>query len=495
MVDKLQEKKRQLLYKYTLEVILFFDENGVICDCNEAAYKQLGYDTIIGEVTIMDVFRRVFQKSKGGFRFLIKEEMDGAIETVAYRKNLTCYPVDLNVSIHKEGNEYLGICAAVSIASKRAAMKDAKKAKVVVEKVNQVQNEFVANVTHELRTPVNGIKGLTNNLLETDLDESQMESLQIIDRCCQNMIKIINNLLDFSKLEAGKFTIEEKEFRFREFMDKAVEANLPVINEKGLKLIVSVAQDIPDNLIGDELRLTQILNNLLSNAVKFTNAGQIVIDVIKTIQENGEIELFFMIIDTGIGISDSDKDKLFKSFSQVDASITRRFGGTGLGLSIVKELVELMDGTINVESEKGKGSTFSFTVRLKLKKEQENENLTSVSYVYEGLEKMSMENVKYSDSFGKEYDFDKVHQFGSSENLEALQSAMEKLIICIEMDNWEKAEHFAGVVKSLIPEEEKELRRSAFRLELTVRKEQHEKSLELFGELGTMFKSYFGERE
>lgn len=487
MTDVLQEKKTELLLKYTLEVILFFDEKGVICDCNEAAYKELGYDMIIGEVTIMDIFRRVFQKSKGGFRFLIKkEEMEEPIETVAYRKNLTCYPVDLDISIQKSEGEYLGICSAVSIASKRAAMKDAKKAKVVVEKVNQVQNEFVANVTHELRTPVNGIMGLTNNLMETSLDPSQMESLRIIDRCCQNMIKIINNLLDFSKLEAGKFTIEEKEFRFRKFMDNAVEANLPVINEKGLKLIVSVAPDIPDNLIGDELRLTQILNNLLSNAVKFTNAGQIVIDVIKTFQENGEIELFFMIIDTGIGISEDEKDKLFKSFSQVDASITRRFGGTGLGLSIVKELVELMNGSINVESEKGKGSTFSFTARFKLETEQETEHLTSASYVYESLEKISI---------NKAYDIDKVNLFGSSENLEALQNAMEKLIICIEMDNWEKAEHFAGVVKSLVPEEEKELRRSAFRLELTVRKEQHEKSLELFNELGKVLEARFGNRK
>ena len=279
MNDILQEKKHQLLFEHTLEVILFFDEKGIICDCNQAAYKELGYDTIIGQVSIMDIFRRVFQKSRDGFRFLLKEEMNEVIETVAYRKNLTCYPVDLKISIQKDENFYLGFCSAVSIASKRAAMKDAKKAKVVVEKVNQVQNEFVANVTHELRTPVNGIMGLTNNLLETSMEPSQMESLRIIDRCCQNMIKIINNLLDFSKLEAGKFTIEEKEFSFRKFMDKAVEANLPAINEKGLKLIVSVSPDIPDNLIGDELRLTQILNNLLSNAVKFTNAGNIVIDV------------------------------------------------------------------------------------------------------------------------------------------------------------------------------------------------------------------------
>lgn len=478
----LDERKQQLLFEHTLEVIVFFDEQGMICDCNRTAYKELGYDTIIGQVSIMDIFRKVFQKTEDGFRFLLEGTMDDVIETVAYRKNLTCYPVDLKISFQIENGSYLGMCSAVSVATRSVALKEAKKAKVVVEQINQVQNEFVANVTHELRTPVNGIMGLTNNLLETKLNANQEESLHIIERCCQNMIKIINNLLDFSKLEAGKFTIEEKAFSFRAFMDKAVEVNLPAINEKGLKLMVSVAPDIPDNLIGDELRLTQILNNLLSNAVKFTSIGHIAIDVIKTYEENDDIELFFVIIDTGIGISEEEKDKLFKSFSQVDASITRRFGGTGLGLSIVKELVGLMKGDIEVESEKGKGSTFSFNVHLKVKKEQQNariQEIESGSFIYNGLEKMSIDRSDYLNFMNY-----------STDSIDAIRDTMEKLIICIEIDNWEKAEHFAGIVKSMLPEEEQELRKSAFRLELVVRKEQHEKAVEQYNNLKEQLENY-----
>ena len=200
------------------------------------------------------------------------------------------------------------------------------------------------------------------------------------------MIEIINNLLDFSKLEAGKFTLEEREFSFREAMDKIIAMNINQINEKGLSLLLNISPEIPERIIGDELRITQILTNLINNAVKFTSMGQIVVDVVKTMELNDTVELFFMVMDTGIGIAPEDMDKLFKSFSQVDAYITRRFRGSGLGLTIVKELVELMDGEVHVESEKGKGSTFSFSIRVK-KVENEWETKQAYSsgkFVYDG---------------------------------------------------------------------------------------------------------------
>lgn len=257
------------------------------------------------------------------------------------------------------------MCYARNIARQKETTKELISAKVEVEEIHKERNEFVANVTHELRTPVNGVMGLAQNLLDTDLSIEQRESVEIITQCCDNMIKIINNILDFSKLQAGKFTIENREFSFHQMMDSLVKVNMPQVDSKGIKLICNVSADIPDMLIGDELRITQVLNNLMSNAIKFTSVGQIVINVVKTIELDDEIELFFMVIDTGIGIAQNEMDKLFKSFSQADASITRKFGGTGLGLSIVKSLVEMMGGTINVESEKGRGSTFSFSVRVK----------------------------------------------------------------------------------------------------------------------------------
>ena len=312
--------------------------------------------------------------------------------------------------------------------------------------------------------------GLAQNLLETELSDSQRETVELIDHCCKNMIEIINNILDFSKLQANKFTIENREFSFHQMMDKFIKTNQPTVEAKGLKLVCNVAEDIPDKLISDELRLTQILNNLLSNAVKFTSVGQIVIKVIKSMDFPEEMELFFMVIDSGIGISEDDKDKLFKSFSQVDASITRRFGGTGLGLSIVKNLVRMMGGDVNVESEKGKGSTFSFSVRVK-KVQQEEEEAVPVEV---GTYAFQVGAAAEDD----DEDISEIFRLGSDENRKAIESNMERLVLCIEMENWDKADTFAENIKQLVAEDVANLKRKAFRLQMTLRRGNHELAIQ-----------------
>ncbi len=495
MQNTVENMKMLLLLENSMELILFFDKTGKIFEANTVALQELGYDSLADKKYINEIFRKVFYRKDDEIQFKGPHTRE-VFEAVAYRKNATCYPVDLKVIIHESENEYIGMCVATNSTSKRMAVKEIQRAKEQAQESNQFRNEFVANVTHELRTPVNGVLGLTKNLMDAHPTKEQMQSLEIIEKCCQNMMKIINNLLDFSKLEAGKFTLEEREFSFRSFMDKTVAANLPAINEKGLHFKLNISSDIPDNLIGDELRLTQIINNLLSNAIKFTEVGQISIEVVKTFQTEEEIEIFFVVIDSGIGISEDEKDKLFKSFSQVDASITRRFGGTGLGLSIVKELVELMDGTIDVESEKGKGSTFSFTVRLKTKEKNKvsiEEPVTISTAAYHSLEKMS-KGLKLPVAVDEHYDADLIKQFGTKENIKEIQNILDKLIICIEMGNWEKAEQFAGQVKNLVSEEEMDLRRAVFRLELIIRKEQSENAVKQYEVAKNALKEYFGER-
>lgn len=478
-----QKKDCSVFSEMMTEMLFQFDKEGRIFYWNRAAVKLLGYQEGFQEVNITDIFGKVLKIHNGKIRLqeniFIKEE-DGCqiIETVAYRKNQTICPVELRLNMQEKRQESFGICAAADRSAQKKAEKEVKKAEKTMEEANQLRNEFVSNVTHELRTPVNGILGFTENLLESELSGEQEESLRIIEHCCHNMMRIINNLLDFSKLEAGKFTIEEKEFRFREFIDKTIETNLTKINDKGLRLMVNISPEIPDYVIGDELRLGQVLNNLISNAVKFTPTGQIIIDAAKTMETEKEMELFFMVMDTGIGISEEEKDKLFKSFSQVDTSITRRFGGTGLGLSISKELVSLMNGEIDVQSEKGKGSTFSFSVRLKKVQSDKGtpEEIYGGWYTYEGLGKVRVEEVD-------PYAAEEIYRFGSAENRKEMSSVLEKLVICIEMENWQKAENFAGTVKKLITIENQELHRKAFRLELTVRKADKEKSLEQYAEL------------
>lgn len=468
---KLQEWKRyEFLFQGTSDMIFYFSSTGLVMECNASVYSQLGFEE--GEdIWLQDIFRTCIKVYDD--RLIFQDGMfEQRFETTIYRKNQTCFPVELRVAMLSEDTGRYGVCRAFSIVQKVDTERQLTFAKEKMVEVNKERDEMVANVTHELRTPVNGVMGLAQNLLDTELTDAQRETIELIDHCCKNMIKIINNILDFSKLQANKFTLENREFNFYQMMDTLIRTNQPTVESKGLRLVCNVSKDIPDRIIGDELRLTQVLNNLLSNAIKFTSMGQIVINVIVSMDMGEDLELFFMVIDSGIGISDEEKDKLFKSFSQVDASITRRFGGTGLGLSIVKSLVQMMGGDVNVESEKGKGSTFSFSVKVKRVQGEEKEELEELPVIPESFS-FNMETVIDMD----QEDISGIFQFGSPENVKEISTNMEKLVLCIEMENWERANSFAENIKQLVAEDTANLKRKAFRLQMTLRKEDHETAI------------------
>ncbi len=485
--EQKMERYRSLL-NIPEEMVFFFEEDGFICERNHLVANQLEYEEEEA-LYIQEIFRSVFELQNERLVLAGKPEAE-RFETAVYRKNQTCITASAYICfLDEEETGCYGMCCARNIGKYKEAAKDLISAKVEVEEVHKERNEFVANVTHELRTPVNGVMGLAQNLLLTDLSAEQKESVDIIKQCCSNMIKIINNILDFSKLQSGKFTIEYNEFSFHQMMDKLVKVNMPQAESKGIKLICNVSAGIPDMMIGDELRITQVLNNLLSNAIKFTSVGQIVINVVKTVDLEEEFELFFMVIDTGIGIAKEDMDKLFRSFSQVDASITRRFGGTGLGLSIVKELVEMMGGSVNVESEKGKGSTFSFSVRVK-KTEPDTDTGNEPDIIKESPYIFNFGDITADEDEGTE-----LYILGSAENIREINANMEKLVICIEMENWDRADAFADNIKQLVAEDTMNLKRKAFRLQMTVRKGAHEAAIVQYNELKNAIDEAFSKEE
>ncbi len=458
-----------------LEIALLFEKNGKIIYANESAKQQLSDGEEWKGCLISDIFPAVFEMTDSGLRANCSFGQERQ-EMMAYRKNKTCFPVKTRMLQYgEEPQAYL--CVAYDISERNMLEKKITQAGQEAEEALKVKSEFVANVTHELRTPVNGILGNVQELLSIETEKQKLQLLHLLERGCADMNTIINSILDFSKLEAGKFTLEPREFNFRNMIDYVKSNHLHKITEKGLDFFVTISPGVPECIIGDELRIVQILNNLLSNACKFTSVGKIMLEVVKTAQYDNRVELFFMVIDSGIGIDKTSQDKLFRSFSQVDASISRKYGGTGLGLNICKQLVELMDGTIRVESELNKGTMFSFHIWVEIPQEElshPTEN-ADVNVVMHKLKSLSQQDNN-----------ENIWRYGEPENLEEIKKKMSKLILSVEMENWEKAVTFADTIRQLTEEAPKEVKTAVLRLKMGVQKENYEKAVTAFEALQSL---------
>lgn len=230
-----------------------------------------------------------------------------------------------------------------------------------LEAANRFKSEFVANMSHEIRTPMNGVIGACELALREHPSHKTSEYLEMIRSSATNLMDLVNDILDFSAIESGRIKFESSQFSLRETVERIYDVFHDMVQEKDLEFAVDIPRDIPDQLIGDPLRLRQVIINLLGNAFKFTEHGEIVLRISRQSRSNGEIELLFAVTDTGIGIPKDQLDSLFEAFVQADSSTTRAYGGTGLGLAISKRLTERMGGQISVKSQPGTGSTFSFT--------------------------------------------------------------------------------------------------------------------------------------
>jgi PAS domain S-box-containing protein len=299
--------------------------------------------------------------------YVIKEKKNVEIEETVHQDGVTKNLLIVKFPLFDKNNNIYGIGGIASDITERYLYgMHLIEAKSKAEMAEQLQEQFLANMSHEIRTPMNGIIGMTNILLASSVSDEQRDFLQVIKKSSDSLMVLMNDILDLSKIKAGKLRIEKIDFRLRETLEHTISTFRVLIKEKGLTLRVSVGLNVPDSLTGDPHRLNQILNNLLSNAIKFTPQGEIKLEIKAVKQNKNEAELSFSITDTGIGIPDEKQQLIFDSFSQAESGTSRKFGGSGLGLSITKKLIEMQGGTIEVNSVQGKGTEFNFAINYKI---------------------------------------------------------------------------------------------------------------------------------
>jgi PAS domain S-box-containing protein len=365
---RLRESEEQL--RLTIDsardhMICTFNAQGGVQRWNGAAERMLGYTAAeaqgLGYASFFSPEDRATNVPERLLATAASHSRE-AYEGWRIRRDGSRFWADVTLSKLPDGVGFVEIARDATL--RKEAEETLRAARDAAETANRAKTEFIANMSHELRTPMNSIIGMSSLLLDDQLPEETRDSVQTIRTSADALLEIIDDILDISKIEFGRLDLDAQPFDLCGCIEQVIDVCAPRCRGRDIDLVVHLARDLPAIVVGDSGRLRQVLGNIVSNAIKFTEQGGVTLSVSCKKTADGEEELLFSVQDTGIGIPANRLDRLFKMFSQVDASTTRRFGGTGLGLAISKRLVELMHGSIGVESEVGRGSRFFFSIKV-----------------------------------------------------------------------------------------------------------------------------------
>ena len=356
------------LIESNIDALMTTDPAGIISDVNKQMEALTGCtrDELIG-APFKDFFTDP-ARAAAGIKLVLRDKKVTDYELTARDRDGRQTVVSYNATtFYDRGRNLQGVFAAArDITERKLVEAELKQARAVAESASQTKSDFLASMSHEIRTPMNSIMGIADLLAKTDLSPEQRKYVGIFQRSGENLLNLINDILDLSKVEASQLELEQTRFSLPDQLEKITDMVRPRAQEKGLELSIDVAADVPGELVGDPTRLCQVLLNLIGNAIKFTMSGSVTLAVTVLPNTGASPVLQFTVTDTGIGIPGDKLERIFERFNQADTSMTRRFGGTGLGLTICRELVELMGGQIRVESAIGAGSVFCMHIPFAL---------------------------------------------------------------------------------------------------------------------------------
>ena len=377
MEDALREREETFhaMTQSTSSAIMLTNADGQITFWNTSAERIFGYSA--EEAFGMNMYQLIapgkFHKTQSRIK---SNAVNGSVqhrvlEMAAIHKSGNQFPVELNISpMNLRGRRHATVIIR-DITERKKMEEEMRAAREEAEAANRMKSTFLANMSHEIRTPMNGILGMATLLMDTEMSPEQRDFAETLQRSGESLLTIINDILDYSKVEAGRMELEQIDFNLRHCVEDIADLLALRAQEKGLEFICLIDEELPDYVCGDPGRIRQVLTNLLGNAVKFTEKGEVSLHVGVGEKSADRVTILCEVRDTGIGISPEDQKRLFQPFTQVDSSTARRFGGTGLGLSITRQLIQLMDGHIKMESEVGRGSIFRLALALGCAKTQQ----------------------------------------------------------------------------------------------------------------------------